>query len=100
MNPFTKGEIPLFLADYVLMGYGTGAIMDRLPSREKAVLQAASVIGTDVPLGLLQAIVEIPEDELQGQVGHLQVAEFLYETRFFPDVEYTFKHALTHAPGR
>ena len=26
-NPFTGGEIPLFLADYVLMGYGTGAIM-------------------------------------------------------------------------
>ena len=27
VNPFTKSEIPLFLADYVLMGYGTGAIM-------------------------------------------------------------------------
>jgi leucyl-tRNA synthetase len=27
VNPFTRGEIPLFLADYVLMGYGTGAIM-------------------------------------------------------------------------
>ncbi len=27
VNPFTGGEIPLFLADYVLMGYGTGAIM-------------------------------------------------------------------------
>ena len=27
VNPFTQGEIPLFLADYVLMGYGTGAIM-------------------------------------------------------------------------
>src|SRR5436189_5566787 len=26
-NPFTDAEIPLFLADYVLMGYGTGAIM-------------------------------------------------------------------------
>jgi leucyl-tRNA synthetase len=26
-NPFTGTEIPLFLADYVLMGYGTGAIM-------------------------------------------------------------------------
>ncbi len=26
-NPFTEREIPLFLADYVLMGYGTGAIM-------------------------------------------------------------------------
>ena len=27
INPFTDREIPLFLADYVLMGYGTGAIM-------------------------------------------------------------------------
>ena len=26
-NPFNRQEIPLFLADYVLMGYGTGAIM-------------------------------------------------------------------------
>jgi leucyl-tRNA synthetase len=27
VNPFTGAEIPLFIADYVLMGYGTGAIM-------------------------------------------------------------------------
>jgi leucyl-tRNA synthetase len=27
VNPVTGSEIPLFLADYVLMGYGTGAIM-------------------------------------------------------------------------
>jgi leucyl-tRNA synthetase len=27
VNPFTDAPIPLFLADYVLMGYGTGAIM-------------------------------------------------------------------------
>jgi leucyl-tRNA synthetase len=26
-NPFNGADIPLFLADYVLMGYGTGAIM-------------------------------------------------------------------------
>jgi tetratricopeptide (TPR) repeat protein len=27
---------------------------------------------------------------------HLQAAEFLYEMRLFPALEYTFKHALTH----
>ena len=27
VNPFTGAEVPLYLADYVLMGYGTGAIM-------------------------------------------------------------------------
>ncbi len=26
-NPATKGEIPIFLADYILMNYGTGAVM-------------------------------------------------------------------------
>ncbi len=27
INPFTKLEIPIYIADYVLIGYGTGAIM-------------------------------------------------------------------------
>ncbi|MCF0207436.1 MAG: leucine--tRNA ligase, partial [Fibrobacter sp.] len=27
INPFTKKRIPIFIADYVLIGYGTGAIM-------------------------------------------------------------------------
>src|SRR5256886_12451488 len=27
VNPFNGAEIPLFIANYVLMGYGTGAIM-------------------------------------------------------------------------
>jgi leucyl-tRNA synthetase len=27
VNPFNNTELPLFIADYVLMGYGTGAIM-------------------------------------------------------------------------
>ena len=26
-NPLTEKEIPIFISDYVLMGYGTGAIM-------------------------------------------------------------------------
>ena len=32
-NPVTGGQIPVFLADYVLMGYGTGAIMARARAR-------------------------------------------------------------------
>ncbi|MFP5317344.1 MAG: leucine--tRNA ligase [Acidimicrobiia bacterium] len=27
VNPFNRREVPIYLADYVLMGYGTGAIM-------------------------------------------------------------------------
>jgi tetratricopeptide (TPR) repeat protein len=33
---------------------------------------------------------------LHRGLTHLQTAEFLYETRLFPEREYTFKHALTH----
>jgi class 3 adenylate cyclase/tetratricopeptide (TPR) repeat protein len=72
------------------------ARIDRLAPADRAVLQTASVVGKDVPLGLLQAIAGEGEAELSAAIGRLQAAEFLYETRMFPDVEYTFKHALTH----
>jgi tetratricopeptide (TPR) repeat protein len=72
------------------------ARVDRLPPEEKQLLQAASVIGIDVPDALLAAIAEQPEETLRRGLAHLQEAEFLYETRLFPDLEYTFKHALTH----
>jgi tetratricopeptide (TPR) repeat protein len=71
------------------------ARIDRLPPEEKRLLQTAAVIGTEVPLPLLQAIAELPEDALHRGLAHLQTAEFLYETRLFPEPEYTFKHALT-----
>jgi predicted ATPase/class 3 adenylate cyclase len=72
------------------------ARIDRLPPEEKRLLQTAAVIGTEVPWPLLQAIAELPEDAVQRGLAHLQAAEFLYETRLFPEPEYTFKHALTH----
>ena len=71
------------------------ARIDRLPPEEKQLLQTAAVIGTEVPLPLLQAIAEAPEEPLRLGLTHLQAAEFLYETRLFPDIAYTFKHALT-----
>jgi class 3 adenylate cyclase/tetratricopeptide (TPR) repeat protein len=72
------------------------ARIDRLEAEDKRLLQAASVIGKDVPFTLLQAIADVPEDSLRQGLTHLQAAEFLYETSLFPDIEYTFKHALTH----
>ena len=47
-------------------------------------------------LPLVQAIAELPEADLHRGLAHLQTAEFLYETRLFPEREFTFKHALTH----
>ena len=72
------------------------ARIDRLPPEDKRLLQTAAVIGTEVPFALLQAIADLPEAALHRGLAHLQAAEFLYETRLFPEPEYTFKHALTH----
>ena len=72
------------------------ARVDRLSVEDKRLLQSASVIGKDVPFVLLQAIAEASPDELPTSLRSLQAAEFLYETSLFPEVEYTFKHALTH----
>jgi class 3 adenylate cyclase/tetratricopeptide (TPR) repeat protein len=72
------------------------ARIDRLRPELKRLLQAASVVGKDVPVSLLEAIAEMTEDELRHALAELQTAELLYEARLFPDLEYTFKHALTH----
>jgi tetratricopeptide (TPR) repeat protein len=72
------------------------ARIDRLAPEDKRLLQAAAVIGKDVPDPLLQAIAEQAEADLRAGLERLQAAEFLYEASLFPEPEYTFKHALTH----
>ncbi|MFQ5930123.1 MAG: adenylate/guanylate cyclase domain-containing protein, partial [Acidobacteriota bacterium] len=71
------------------------ARIDRLQPEEKRLLQSAAVIGKDVPFVLLQAIADQSDEELRRNLNRLQAGEFLYETSLFPDLEYTFKHALT-----
>jgi class 3 adenylate cyclase/tetratricopeptide (TPR) repeat protein len=70
--------------------------IDRLAAEDKQLLETASAIGKDVPYPLLAAVAGEEEGTLQPRLGRLQGAEFVYETRLFPEAEYTFKHALTH----
>ena len=72
------------------------ARIDRLAPEAKGLLQTAAVLGTDVSCALLRTIADVPEMVLHRGLSHLQAAEFLYQTRLFPEPEYTFKHALTH----
>jgi DNA-binding winged helix-turn-helix (wHTH) protein/tetratricopeptide (TPR) repeat protein len=89
-QPDTPGAVPETVQAVLV------ARMDRLPPAAKRLLQVAAVVGMDVSFPLLQALAEQPEERLQQSLAHLQAAEFLYETRLFPEQEYTFKHALTH----
>jgi leucyl-tRNA synthetase len=47
INPATGGPIPIFAADYVLMGYGTGAIM-AVPAHDQRDLEFAHEFGLDI----------------------------------------------------
>ena len=71
------------------------ARIDRLPDGAKRLLQSAAVVGMHVPMVLLQEIAEEAED-LPTHLATLKAGEFLYESRLFPDFEYTFRHVLTH----
>ena len=70
--------------------------IDRLPPDEKDLLQTLAVIGREFALGLLRVVVSKSDDELERMLHNLQLAEFIYEQPAAGDVEYTFKHALTH----
>jgi class 3 adenylate cyclase/predicted ATPase len=70
--------------------------IDRLHSAEKALLQTMAVIGTEFSMALLREVTALSGEELNKIMAPLRRAEFIYELPALADVEYTFKHALTH----
>jgi class 3 adenylate cyclase/tetratricopeptide (TPR) repeat protein/ribosomal protein L40E len=69
--------------------------VDRLSAAEKQLLQTAAVIGVVVPLRLLQAVTGLSTEDLHRHLLELQAAEFIHEYSLFPELKYSFKHALT-----
>ena len=47
INPVTKNEIPIYISDYVMMGYGTGAIM-AVPAHDTRDYDFAKKFGIDI----------------------------------------------------
>ncbi len=99
------------------------ARIDRLAPDHKDLLQTLAVIGTEFKLGLVRKVWQHPhprgtplaqqgasaaplalsrkeagegESELEPMLSKLQLGEFIYEQPAVGDIEYTFKHALTH----
>jgi class 3 adenylate cyclase/tetratricopeptide (TPR) repeat protein len=70
------------------------ARIDRLEEPVKRTVQAASVIGREFGLRLLTRISEMTA-EVSNHLETLTRAELIHETRFFPELEYMFKHGVT-----
>ena len=72
------------------------ARIDRLPEHAKRVLQAASVIDTDVPQPTLERVAGATSSgELEGPLKDLITAGFLYEAELYPERVLAFRHPLT-----
>jgi class 3 adenylate cyclase len=99
------------------------ARIDRLPLDQKDLLQTLAVIGMEFKLGLVRQVWQPPTisaianaspeattmaltlsrkganleaSDLESMLSELQLGEFIYEQPAVGELEYTFKHALTH----
>jgi len=68
--------------------------IDRLEADVKELLQCAAVIGNDIPRPLIEAVAG-PSWDIDSGIRELQVSEFIYEKTLFPEIVYTFKHAMS-----
>jgi len=81
-------ELPATIQDIIR------ARIDRLDEPVKRTVQTAAVIGREFGVRLLAKIGEIADD-VHGYLGTLKRLELIHEKRFFPELEYIFKHAVT-----
>jgi adenylate cyclase len=72
------------------------ARIDRLPEREKRLLQTAAVIGRSFEEPILEAVAELPEPEIAEALAALRSGEFVHEEALYPVASYAFRHPLTH----
>ncbi len=89
VTPVERLEVPSTVQSVL------AARIDRLPEREKRLLQVASVIGKDFAKPLLEEVAELPRGEFEDSLAALRRAEFILEQAIYPVVEYSFKHPLT-----
>lgn len=69
--------------------------IDRLPGAAKQLLQTAAVIGKEIPLAWLRALLAFSETDMLQNLALLQRSELLHEVAFFPESVYAFHHGLT-----
>ncbi|WP_029136702.1 leucine--tRNA ligase [Nakamurella lactea] len=67
VNPVNDNRIPVFIADYVLMGYGTGAIM-AVPAHDARDYEFAGVFGLPI-VDTVERPEGMPSDEFHGGEG-------------------------------
>ena len=81
-NPLTGTAIPIWIADYVLMGYGTGAIM-AVPCGDQRDFEFARRFGLDIP-----AIQQPPQSWFEGHAIEPSLDTSTWPEAFIGDAHY------------
>ncbi len=71
------------------------ARIDRLPERDKLLLDQAAVVGKRFPESVLQAISNLPDEAFAESVRALGSAGFIFEESLYPERVLAFRHPLT-----
>ena len=87
-NPAAEVTVPATL--YAILA----SRLDRLGEHEKAVLQAASVIGRDFPVALLCRVTGLDTEQLAAVLHTLEASEFVAAVGWGEEPSYHFRHPL------
>ena len=99
-NLFTSKEIPIWIADYVLMGYGTGAIM-AAPGEDQRDFEFAQKYGLEIPVVTAPADRSTaPADRAFTGYGVAVNSGFLNGMRTEDAIQAVCKYATEHEIGR
>jgi leucyl-tRNA synthetase len=98
-HPFTGEPIPIYAADYVRPGHGTGAVM-AVPThddRDRAFAQAFGLPVTDAPL--LGSVDEAIEEATAGGIGRAGVSYRLHDWLISRQRFWGCPIPIVHCPG-
>ncbi|MDQ0478202.1 leucine--tRNA ligase [Chryseobacterium sp. MDT2-18] len=75
LNPFTNQEMPVYISDYVLMGYGTGAVM-AVPAHDERDHRFAKKFGLTI-INVIENDNDIQEESFDSKDSVCVNSEFL-----------------------
>ena len=75
INPFTGKKIPVYISDYVLMGYGTGAVM-AVPAHDERDHRFAKKFGLEI-IKVVESDVDVQEEAYDSKDSVCVNSDFL-----------------------
>ena len=80
MNPFSGQKMPIYISDYVLMGYGTGAVM-AVPAHDERDHRFAKKFGLDI-VEVVSGGEDVQQEAFSSKDGVMVNSDFLNGLKF------------------